>query len=34
METITASNKLNAGVYHLEVIAPDKKISTIKVIVQ
>ena len=34
METLTPDSKLSAGIYQLEVTAPDNNISTIKVIVQ
>jgi hypothetical protein len=34
METLTPDSKMSAGIYHLEITAPDKRISTIKVIVQ
>ncbi|MDB5275803.1 MAG: Protein of unknown function precursor [Ferruginibacter sp.] len=33
-ETITPANKILAGIYQLEIAAPDKKITTVKVIVQ
>ncbi|MEO5892975.1 MAG: T9SS type A sorting domain-containing protein [Ferruginibacter sp.] len=34
METITAGSQLTAGIYQLEIIAPDKTVSTVKVIAQ
>ena len=34
METLTPDNQLTTGIYQLEVIAPDKRISSTKVIVQ
>lgn len=34
METFTSDSQLSTGIYQLEVTAPDKRISSIKVIVQ
>ena len=34
METLTPGSTLSAGIYQLEITAPDNRTSTIKVVVQ